>query len=77
MVGCMYVAFAACCVLLANAPQWFGHLAGGKGTWYRPICYTLVFIAIFLVRRIIDFYTWKTGYRLRFYLLDYLLGVRL
>jgi hypothetical protein len=73
VVGAMYVAFAVCCFVLTNAPRLFGHLHGGKGTWYRPICYTLVFATLLLWRRIVDFYRWKTGYHLRFYLLDWFL----
>ena len=77
VVGSMYVMFAATCYLLTNSQTTFGHLASSKsGGWFQQACYMLVAVGVLLVQRIVHFYTWKTGYQLRFYLLDWLLGIK-
>jgi OST3 / OST6 family, transporter family len=65
-VGVMYVAFALCCTGLVILPK---HIGGQA--WSRVLLYGLLFGACFLFERIVHFYKWKTGYRWRFYLLDW------
>lgn len=76
LAGGMYVAFALCCFALLSAPKWFSKLSQSGRAFYRPVCYALLLAATLLVRSIVAFYTYKTGYRIRFYLVDWLLGVQ-
>jgi OST3 / OST6 family, transporter family len=75
--GIMYVAFAITCFALVNAPAWLGHLHKSDPMVYRLVCYLQLAGAAFLLHRIVEFYTMKTGYHLRYYLVDWLRGVRL
>lgn len=76
LAGSMYVLFSLCCFSLVNAPQWFGHLGKKDSPVYRLICYGLLLAAVFLCQRVVQFYTWKTGYRIRYYVIDWLAGIR-
>ena len=75
LMGSTYVSFAMCCFALTQLPRWF---AGSKdSTVYRVVAYVLLLAAVGLFRMVVNFYTMKTGYRLRWYVLDWLRGVRL
>ena len=73
VAGSMYIIFALSCFGLINAPNWLGSLHKSN---YHVACYVLLAVAVIVFQRIVGFYTQKTGYHLRYYLIDWLQGVR-
>jgi hypothetical protein len=67
VVGGMYVLFALCCCGLIYASDLFENPGA-----VRVSSYIFVASAVMLFLRIKAFYAWKTGYNLRFYLLEVL-----
>lgn len=74
-MGSTYVSFAMCVFALTQLPRWFA--SSKDSTSYRVVAYVLLLACVGLFRIVVNFYTMKTGYRLRWYVLDWLRGVRL
>eukprot|EP00892_Ulva_mutabilis_P004234 jgi/Ulvmu1/2182/UM013_0027.1 len=63
VVGSLYVSFAVSCLGLLLVPE----LSSSAAT-VRTVSIVCMVCAVLILRQIIHFYRWKTGYHLRFYL---------
>jgi len=64
-VGGLYLLFALSSSSLVFFPRWLGN-----GAATRSALYIALLVAAFAVVKIVDFFTYKTGYRLRMYVFE-------
>lgn len=64
-IGSLYIAFALSVTAIILLPKWLGSTAKCK-----VLSYAALLTAFFTCLKVVDFYTFKTGYSVRIYLLE-------
>jgi oligosaccharyltransferase complex subunit gamma len=64
-VGSLYIVFALACTAIILLPKWLGSTKR-----CRVLSYAALLTALFACLKVIEFYTYKTGYRFRVYVLE-------